>query len=329
LDVTTPLLPNTKYYWRVRAFNSVGETNGWSVVSYFRTAVLPPTLTAPTDNFDAIDLRPAFDWDDVPGATGYTFQVSTVNTFASLALSVATTTSNYTPTVNLPAGVPLFWRVIANGANGPSAPSSYRSILSTNPPTIPALTLPAVNDLTTDYTPTLKWSIVTLPLNVAFGYYQVQVDDDPNFGSPAMDNSSLTSAASIQLDVTSPLNPNTKYYWRVRAFNSVGETNGWSLVSNFRTALLPPTLTLPANATAVTTLTPTFDWNDVPTATSYQIQVSTSPSFAAPLVNATTVSSTYTPLAPLPSGYVLFWRVRTNGANGPSDWTTVILFTTP
>ncbi|MFT3895355.1 MAG: hypothetical protein QM730_27330 [Anaerolineales bacterium] len=88
-------------------------------------------------------------------------------------------------------------------------------------------------------------------------------------------------------------------------------------------------MTAPLNATAVTSLKPTFTWNSVPTATGYQIQVSTSSTFATTLVNASTVSASYTPVISLPSGYVIFWRVRTTGANGPSDWTTTIMFTTP
>ena len=59
----------------------------------------------------AVDLRPVFDWEDVPGATGYLLQVSTVNTFATLALNAASAASSYTPTANLPAGVKLYWRV--------------------------------------------------------------------------------------------------------------------------------------------------------------------------------------------------------------------------
>jgi hypothetical protein len=183
--------------------------------------------------------------------------------------------------------------------------------------------------LVTDYTPTLKWSIVTLPLNVGFGHYQVQVDEDPNFGSPEVNDESLTLAASNQLESPASLAPNTKFYWRVRAFNASGESNLWSAVGTFRTALTPPVLTAPLNATAVASLKPTFTWNSVATATGYQIQVSTSSTFATTLVNATTVSPTYTPMTTLPSGYVIFWRVRTNGTNGPSDWTTTIMFTTP
>ena len=79
----------------------------------------------------------------------------------------------------------------------------------------------------------------------------------------------------------------------------------------------------------MTTLRPVLDWGDVPGAVSYTVQVSTSSTFATLPVNATVPSSTYTPTISLPSGYVIFWRVRANGANGPSDWSTVILFTTP
>ncbi|MFT3895356.1 MAG: hypothetical protein QM730_27335 [Anaerolineales bacterium] len=228
LDTPVTLSPNTKYYWRVRAISNIGKKGTWSTVGTFRTALTPPVLTTPDDNSDAEELRPSFHWEDVPGATGYTLQVSAVNTFASMALNIATKTSDFTPTTNLPAGVKLYWRVLATGTNGPSAPSLVRSINSPATPGTPLLTLPAANALVTDYTPTLKWSIVTLPLNVAFGHYQVQVDDDPAFASPEVNDESLVSAASNQLlDTPVTLSPNTKYYWRVRAISSTNKFGNW------------------------------------------------------------------------------------------------------
>jgi hypothetical protein len=35
------------------------------------------------------------------------------------------TTSIYTPTINLPANITLYWRVKTNGLNGPSLWSSF------------------------------------------------------------------------------------------------------------------------------------------------------------------------------------------------------------
>jgi mannan endo-1,4-beta-mannosidase len=340
--ITPALNPNTAYYWRVQA---VGKKNAdplviwsssWSAARYFRTAYTAPVLTLPGNGDNLTDLRPTFDWDDVPNATGYTIQVSRNNIFTSLVLTGSSATSTFTPAASLPPNVPLFWRVMATGAYGPSTPSLVYSFQSANPPSIPVLTLPALNVLTTDYTPTLKWATVTIPAGTTFDHYQVQVNTSAGFGpgTMVMDDTSLTSAASIQID-TPALDSNKTFYWRLRAVGkktsdpTVTWFSGWSAARYFRTGFTPPVLTVPVNATAVTTLRPLFDWDDVTSATSYTIQVSTSPTFATSLANATITLSTYTPTISLPSGYVIFWRVRANGANGPSDWSPTILFTTP
>jgi hypothetical protein len=61
---------------------------------------------------------------------------------------------------------------------------------------------------------------------------------------------------------------------------------------------------------------------------SYTIQVSTNASFSTLLLNTTTPNSFYTMTKNLPAGKVLYWRVRVNGDNGPSAWTTT-QYTTP
>ena len=44
-----PLSPHgTRYYWRVRAFNTLGEYSNWSAVYSLRGAVLPPVFETPT-----------------------------------------------------------------------------------------------------------------------------------------------------------------------------------------------------------------------------------------------------------------------------------------
>jgi hypothetical protein len=53
--------------------------------------------------------------------TNYTLQVSTNETFATYVINITVSGTDYTPTVNLPTGKVLDWRVRANGANGPSA----------------------------------------------------------------------------------------------------------------------------------------------------------------------------------------------------------------
>jgi hypothetical protein len=237
LESPVALATNTKFYWRVRAVNTSDETGNWSAVRYFRTALTPPTLVSPNEANHLLTLRPTFDWDDVPGATGYTIQISTNGTTFASPTTGSPASSNFTPTADLKRGAPLYWRVQTKGTNGPSAWSEVRSFTSPNPPSTPSLSLPAANALTTDYTPLFKWSVVTIPLNApAFSHYQLQVDNDPAFASPEVDDTSINDKATIQLESPVALATNTKFYWRVRAVNTSNETGNWSAVRYFRTA---------------------------------------------------------------------------------------------
>ena len=72
--------------------------------------------------------KPVSDWDAMAGASGYTIQVSKNNTFTSIVVNKTVVLSTYTPTVDLPIGT-LYWRVKANGVNGPSFWSVTRSLI--------------------------------------------------------------------------------------------------------------------------------------------------------------------------------------------------------
>jgi hypothetical protein len=124
------LTANTTFYWRVRAYNTDGEYSGWSVVRTLRTAIALPVLSSPVSGAAAGSLKPVFDWENAAGATSYAIQVSKVANFKSLVLSKTAAGSTYTPTVNLPAGQTLYWRVQAKGPNGPSAWSAVESFVT-------------------------------------------------------------------------------------------------------------------------------------------------------------------------------------------------------
>jgi hypothetical protein len=108
---------NKKYYWRVSTYAANGQYSLWSAARYFRTPLPAPLLLAPVVGTIATTLRPVFDWSDVSGATGYTFQVSTASDFSTHVISTTTTHSTYKPYINLPQGVTLYWRVNARATN--------------------------------------------------------------------------------------------------------------------------------------------------------------------------------------------------------------------
>ena len=313
------LTPNTTFYWHIRAYNIANIASAWSAVRPFRTALLPPIPASPADN-----NRPAFDWEDVPGATGYTLQVSRNSTFTLLIGSYSSVASTFTPTAYLPANIPLYWRLRANGYNGPSAWSATFGFTTANPPFPPTLLTPANNALTTDYTPRLDWSEATAPVGVTIDHYQVQVAATSTFTTLMIDQTVTVSEYIPDSD----LSPNTVYYWRVRSYNALGQSSAWTTVNTFRTALMPPTLINPPDGDTPLNKRPVFDWSDIPGATGYTVQVSKNADFTSIVATYSAIASTYPPLADLPANMTLYWRLQSKGLNGPSLWSaaqTIIL----
>jgi hypothetical protein len=327
--VTTPLSPDTKYYWRVQALGSNGHTSNWSSASYFRAAMLPTSLTAPANTASpAMTIfRPTFSWNTVSGASSYTIQISTSSAFSSLLINIKASGTSYLPTIDLPLNKVLYWRVRAEGVNGPSLWSPVWSFTSANPPSTPVLSSPASNGLVTGYTPNFTWKASTLPVGVTLSYYQIQVTTDSSFTATSLIDQKVTLPS---YPVSSPsLSPNKKYYWRVQAVGSNGHSSNWSKVVYFRAAIVPATLTLPANGASLTTTLPSFDWSDVNGASSYTLQVSTSSTFATSTLKKSVTSSAYTATAALPAHSTLYWRVQAAGTNGPSLWSQTASFKTP
>jgi hypothetical protein len=332
---------NTKYYWHVRSYNSAGDTKGWSATRYLRTPLPTPVLSSPPDDpsTSLFTTRPDFDWGDSIGATGYTIQIAKNISFisTSIALTASTTgvtASKYTPTIDLPRNMTLYWRVKANGTN-PSIYSTSRSFKTGNSPTVPVLVSPATNaQVLSPYTPMLKWKPVTLAPPVGsttFYYFQVQVDDNSDFSSPAVNDTSVVNNSCLPAcpSLTIPaltLNPGTKYYWRVRAFINEGgpDFSGWSPVWNFRAAIAAPTLLFPVAGQGSGVLRPVFDWNNPTGATGYVIQVDDISTFGSPLFTKTitTATSQYQWTSDLPGldGKVFYWRVKATGPNGASPY---------
>ena len=115
------LAPTTKYYWHVRAWNAAGDASAWSATRYFREALPPPDLVSPISGVTVLSLKPVFDWNDVTGVSRYTIQISKNIAFTLLVVNSNALSSTYTPLMNLPAHITLYWRVRTNGLFGPSA----------------------------------------------------------------------------------------------------------------------------------------------------------------------------------------------------------------
>ncbi|MCX6162100.1 MAG: hypothetical protein NTV87_12315, partial [Ignavibacteriae bacterium] len=112
----------------------------------------------------------------------------------------------------------------------------------------------------------------------------------------------------------------TAFYFRVKGKNEIG-WGSFSTWNKFTTTVALPTLLLPANTSTDVTLTPSIDWSDAATATSYDLQVSADPGFATFVYDITGLpTSNYTVPAPLNVFTNYYWRVRATNANGTSPY---------
>jgi hypothetical protein len=322
------LLPGRLYYWRVKAFNLFDVASGWSTVRNFKTPLAQPTLVLPADGAALLTDRPAFEWNPVDGATQYNLQVSASDSFGTLLVNAMTNGTEYTTTKDLPQNKTLYWRVRAK-TSAVTGPWSLKwSFKTGNPATVPVLAAPANNALVKDYTPTLNWKDSTIPSGTTFKHYEIQLDDNKEFASPEVYTTTVGDRTDSDFTPGSDLASNSRFYWRVRAVNTVtstgqDHTSGWSTIWSFRTVILAPT-GLSVTANPLNPRQPTFEWDDATSPfKNYTIQISTNASFSALLLNSTAPDSFYEMTKNLPSGKLLYWRVRVNGDNGPSTWTTI------
>jgi hypothetical protein len=131
---TSGFLPDGKYYWRVRAYNAVGEPGIWSASRYFTIdTTLPavPSSTAPTSG-TSLKGVPTFRWQAVSGAVLYQFQIDDDPNFETPLYKID---QRFTSR-RLPGGLrgTYYWRVQARDAAGNLSPWSAVSSITLLPP---------------------------------------------------------------------------------------------------------------------------------------------------------------------------------------------------
>jgi hypothetical protein len=143
-------------------------------------------------------------------------------------------------------------------------------------PAQPNLSAPADGLITNHDTPTFTWARLT-GANVPTSY-KIQADNSGSgFPSPELDQSvpQPSSGGSVSFTVTSPTLAFGTYTWRVQGINGDGP-GPFSSTRTVTVAPSSPTLSSPVNSATTNDQTPTFTWNRVTGATSYQLQVDTS-----------------------------------------------------
>jgi len=164
-----------------------------------------------------------------------------------------------------------------------------------------------------------------------------------------------TVAITINAKDTTPGGSVQKYYWDIGATgkwndsttlpvhsfaNATGGSvtiiceakseNGSIAKDTFVIGFIPslPVQSFPANGETGLALTDTLTWSTVNGATSYEVQVSTSSTFATILIEDSTLTTAIKIISGLTSNTTYYWRVQAKNAGGVSGYTSAYSFAT-
>jgi parallel beta-helix repeat protein len=317
LTATRSLAANDTYYWRVVVADNVANSVA-SSTSALRVDTQAPTvgaLSAPATNHDTTAVTIAFGWtaatDTGAGVASYRLQIDTANTFATLLVD-SSTGSLLTGIRTLAANDTYYWRVVtADNAGNTSAYSSNRLRVDTAAPTS-AVLVQKFGD-TGPAPVTLAWSPSSDAIT-GLKFYIVQVDTTGTF-TALMES---TTIAAGDTDHVSALVSSDTYFWRVLAYDSIGNFSVSTPASDtFRIPLIdttPPgafSATAPADLHETNAVSFLLRWSsaaDSNPPVRYRVQIDTTGAFVSNVVDTQELLDTFL-LVTLPANDTYTWRV--------------------
>jgi len=314
------LMPEKKYYWRVKVIGRVG-TSEWSEEWEFTTGtgrLATPLLQFPMDESTGVSTAPTLMWVGSGDSVTYNVQVSKErgNRFTTAIVFDTTGVEGTSVSVHgLLLRETYYWRVQAKDSSGTSAWSpEWKFTTGSGILAAPLLLAPPDNKEGESLTPLLVWASVDGATT-----YSVQYSNDRRFERDVSEIGGVTRT-SVTLG---ELQRETRYYWRVRGSNGT-DSSDWSTDFSFKTGsgmLSAPVLVSPPDRSEVPLSTnPTLVWETVQGATAYDVQVSTKSSFSDPVVNETGLTPTSLTVANLEPNKWYYWRVRATNTVEKSSW---------
>ncbi|KAF0142681.1 MAG: fibronectin type III domain-containing protein [Stygiobacter sp.] len=316
------LTGGTTYYYRIRSYNSSGESANSGTITIL-TIPVPPNATAASSLAQTSFVA---EWGTVTSATGYRLDVSTSATFAAgnfvtgyEDIDVGNVLS-YTVNTNLSAGITYYYRVRAYNATGTSGNSNAINLITIPPNPV---SIAATNFSTSSFD--ANWNAST----GATKYY-VDVSTDAAFaaGTFVTGFENLDAGNVITYTINTNLSAGTTYYYRVRAANVSG-TSGNSAVITAMTLSTAPVATA---ASPITQTSFSANWNVSVGAEKYYLDVATDNTFSSYVagyqnkdVGAVTTYSVNTNLS---AGTTYYYRARAFNVSGNSSNSNVISLVT-
>ena len=254
----------------------------------------PPLPISPSEGSTIV--TPTFSWEASASAAKYEVEVGPQSDPNVVSWSAQTVNLTLTPVnaANFP-NAPLYWRVRAKDSLDVAGAWSSK-INFTKAIPAPNLVSP-VDGSTSVIVPTFEWQTAD-----GAAYYRLELSTSPTFVSV---EASYTTYDTRFTPVNTILHG--LHYWRVSgvdADNHVGTPSlGWS----FTKGIPAPTLVSPLDG-SINVIIPTFQWQGIPEATYYKVELSTSPTFVSVEASYTTYNTHLTPVNTILHG-LHYWRV--------------------
>jgi hypothetical protein len=315
LTLTNVQATNAGNYWVVVS-NPAGSVT--SQIAVLTVTNPPPSAPMASAASGVSGTGFTANWTISSGATGYRLDVSTSSAFSSyvngyLNLDLGNVASQTVSGIS--AGTTYYYRVRAYNGVGTSVSSGTISV--TTLPVVPLAN--AASNVTTN-----GFSANWTTSSGATGY-QLDVSTSSTFSSYVSGYANL-SLSTVTNHTVSGLNAGTVYYYRVRAYSSVGASGNSGTISV--TTLGPPPAPTASAASGITSAGFTANWLSSVGATSYRLDVSRYSAFSPAYSTLDVGNVTSYAVAWLVPNTTYYYRVRAYNGFGASSNSATISVTT-
>ena len=349
-----PRLPNNAQGWgRVNVANATDGTHAWQDIADAGGLATGGSQSYHYESCGASAFKVTLVWTDYPGATSAARELVNDLDLVVTAPDGATTYRgnvfsngwsatggsadriNNVESVYLPSPTAGNWAITVNGYNVPNGSSGKQgyALVVDRPGYM------GCNDFTVDAAPAAlnvcapgdaAYTVNVGKLGVFAGAVTLSASGNPAGTTASFSASPVTPPGSSTLTIG-----NTGAALAGSYTITVTGTFG-ALIHRAAAALnlyagLPAvaTLTAPVDGSLGVTMTPTFVWNAINGAVTYEIQVATDPAFAVIVASASGLTGTgFTPGAALSSDTVYYWRVRAVNPCGAGGYSATAAFRT-
>lgn len=266
--VANPLKENSTYYWRVTAKDDKGGvTSSEQIFSFTTSGNKAPEifdLISVANEATDVSLFPAFIWekaidpDDDP--VSYDIYLDE-NTNPSTLITESLNETEWKLIKPLNGSTTYYWKIVAKDNKGGTTDSNQTFSFTTEVNEAPGsfnLTSVANNTSNIALMPALTWETSTDPDGDAVNY-DVYLDENTEPNTLIAENLSKTA-----FEITTSLNENTTYYWRVTAKDGKGGKTNSEYTFTFTTKAneAPSAFNLigVANNTMNVDVKPTLNW---------------------------------------------------------------------